>query len=151
MSEHDRGLPQAPPRPPKDPMVLIAEPAPVSAARRKAKLSIMLGIAGVVTTLILPLGLALDVAAIVVGVRAWRRARAAGDGRRRDLAGVWLGGAGVALSGALVVMLAMLWTPFTEWSDCMSGANTAIAEHNCKEGLRADVRDKIGRDVPGLG
>ncbi len=151
MIEHDRGLPQAPPRPPKDPMVLIAEPAPVSAARRRAKVSLMLGVAGLLTTVVLPLGLALDVAAIVVGLRAWRRARAAGDGRRRDLAGVWLGSAGVALSGALVVMLAMLWPTFNQWTDCMNGANTAVAEHTCKERLRADVRDTIGHDVPGLG
>lgn len=151
MTDPGSTVPPAPPRPPKDPMVLVEGPNEATAAQRRIRLSIVLGVAGVLTTILLPVGLTLDVAAIVIGLRARRRARSAGGTRGRHLLGPCLGGTGVVLSAALVVLLIALWSPFSQWTDCMDGANTAIAEHTCKERLRADVRDRIGHDVPGLG
>lgn len=151
MTSPGLGVPPAPPRPPKDPMVLIEGSVPAEDARRRVRLSIVLGVAGILTTILLPLGLLLDVAALVIGVRAWRRARELGEGRRRDLLGAFLGGIGVLLAAALVALLVTLWSPFSQWTDCVRGANTSIAEHNCKERLRAEVRDRIGHDLPGLG
>jgi hypothetical protein len=145
------GVPPAPPRPPKDPMMLVEGPGPTTDARRRIRLSIILGATGILTTILLPVGLLLDLAAIVIGVRGWRLARSAGIARRGDLLGPCLGGTGLLLAAALVALIVTLWTPLSRWTDCVSGANTTIAEHTCKERLRAEVRDRIGHDVPGLG
>jgi hypothetical protein len=133
-------------------MLLVEDLTPVVGARRGGRRSVRLGVAGLLTTLLLPLAVALDLAAIVVGLRARRAARAAGEARPGNLAGVALGTVGLALCAALLALVVSLWTPFADWTDCVRSADSSSsAEHACKDRLRADVHDRIGHDLPGLG
>lgn len=151
MNDLQQDLPPAPPRASKDPMMGVGGPGAAAVARFRIRLSIALGIGGILTTILLPLGLLLDALAIVIGIRGWRLAKSVGAGSPKNLLGAALGGVGVFCCALLVTLLVWLWSPLSQWTDCMSGANTTIAEHNCKDRLRTELRDRIGHDVPGLG
>jgi hypothetical protein len=104
------------------------------------------GVSGLVMSIMFfPVGLVLDVAAVILGVRARRRARAAGVSRGPATAAVCLGAGGVALVG---VILALLGPELTSYSSCLSGANTQIAKDNCRTALYDRLERRFHIQLP---
>ena len=110
--------------------------------------ALLLALAGIVLSSVqLPwgvLGLALEVAAIVVAVKALRRARAAG--RVAPGAHAAIVAAGMALA-FFVVALAFVGIFYDEWHayrTCVDRAITSTARDACRTQFDHSVRDRLG-------
>ena len=110
--------------------------------------ALVLAIAGILlSSALLPwgvLGLALEVAAIVIAVRTLRRAKAAG--RPAPGAHAAMVAAGIALA-FFVVALAFVGIFYDEWDTyrtCLGRAITDSASDACREEFDRSVRDRIG-------
>jgi hypothetical protein len=136
--------PSSPPgRPPRR---SAAKAPPDHPAARTARIALLVAIVGVGMTIVLfPVGLVLDAAAVVLGVRARRRARQDDLRAQGALAAIVLG---VASAGFVVSMLAVLGPQLSSYSACMSGANTEIAKQNCRTALIQDLERRFGIDLP---
>jgi hypothetical protein len=110
--------------------------------------ALLLALAGIVlSSVLLPwgvLGLALEIAAIVIAVRALRRAKAAG--RVAPGAHAAIVAAGMALA-FFVVALAFVGIFHEEWHAyraCVDRAITSSADEACRSQFDRSVRDRIG-------
>ena len=78
--------------------------------------------------------------ALWLGVSAVVRSRRRGTGRPRgSVLAIILGSIGVLFSGLLLITFAVLWKPFSAYSQCMRGANTLAAQHTCQDQLRHGI------------
>jgi hypothetical protein len=83
-------------------------------------------------------------AALIVGVRARRRARRADrPAGRGTLAGVILGSIGLVVSIPLATTQIMLWGELNGYLDCRETANTITDEQACKATFLREVEDKF--------
>jgi amino acid transporter len=110
--------------------------------------ALVLAVAGIVlSSALLPwgvLGIALEVAAIVIAVRTLRRAKAAG--RVAPGAHAAMVAAGIALA-FFVVALAFVGVFYDEWQTyrtCVDRAITSTASDACREQFDHSVRDRLG-------
>ena len=110
--------------------------------------ALLLAVSGIVlSSALLPwgvLGLALEIAAIVIAVRTLRRAKAAG--RTAPGAHAAVVAAGIALA-FFVVALAFVGFFYDEWQTyrtCLDRAITASANHECREQFDRSVRERVG-------
>ena len=110
--------------------------------------ALVLAVAGIVlSSALLPwgvLGLALEVAAIVIAVRTLRRAKAAG--RTAPGAHAAVVAAGIALA-FFVVALAFVGIFYDEWHTyrtCLDRAITSSANDDCREQFDRSVRERLG-------
>ena len=110
--------------------------------------ALLLAVAGIVlSSALLPwgvLGLALEVAAIVIAVRTLRRAKAAG--RTAPGAHAAVVAAGIALA-FFVVALAFVGFFYDEWRTyrtCLDRAITASANDACRDQFDRSVRERVG-------
>jgi hypothetical protein len=110
--------------------------------------ALLLAISGIVlSSVLLPwgvLGLALEIAAIVIAVRALRRAKAAG--RVAPGAHAAIVAAGMALA-FFVLALAFVGIFYDEWNTyrtCLDRAITGTARDACRTEFDHDVRDRLG-------
>jgi uncharacterized membrane protein len=144
-----QGQPPAKPRRPVD-------------VRRTARHALIYGMAGVVlSVLFFPFGLAFDVLAIVLGVRAVRAARREAEapqfnaalrvgGERQvratgAVSGIVLGSLGIALVVIVLTFAAIFWKPIRSYYDCTSGANTETAKQSCRDDLQRSINQHLGR------
>lgn len=136
--------PAAPPGPPLPPALTKAPPD--HPAARAGRTALLVAITGVGMTVVLyPVGLVLNVAAVILGVRARRRARSAGFRAPAAAAAISLG----ACSTVFVLsMVALLGPQLARYQECMSGANTEIAKQNCEAAFVRDVEQRFGVDLP---
>ena len=82
--------------------------------------------------------------AIWLGVRANRRARRGGTARPRGaISGIVLGGFGLAFSTLWLLALAMFWPQLSTYNNCMSGANTVVAQQACQSQFTQSVNGEI--------
>lgn len=125
--------PAGPPAPPADERVL-----------RAGKRAAVTGAAGLVlSVLIFPVGLLLDVAAIVLGVRA-RRGAPRGAPVPGAVAGVALGAVGAVLAATVLTITVVNWSSVRRYEQCSSGANTGLARQDCQDQLRRDLERRFG-------
>jgi hypothetical protein len=110
--------------------------------------ALLLAISGIVlSSVLLPwgvLGLALEIAAIVIAVRALRRAKAAG--RVAPGAHAAIVAAGMALA-FFVLALAFVGIFYDEWNTyrtCLDRAITGTARDACRTEFDHAVRDRLG-------
>jgi predicted PurR-regulated permease PerM len=80
-----------------------------------------------------------------LAISAMSRARRGGSGRPRGavLATV-LGVIGCLFSGFVLAGFLMFWPQLTQFSDCLSGANTVSAQQACQQQLNNSVGNEIG-------
>jgi hypothetical protein len=93
-----------------------------------------------------PVALAFAVAALIVGIRARRRARRSQTMAPGAVAGVVMGGIGLGLSALLVVMQIIFWPELKSYLSCREASNTISDQQHCKETLFRDVERKL--DLP---
>ncbi|RJL23644.1 hypothetical protein [Bailinhaonella thermotolerans] len=106
--------------------------------------SLLLGVAGLVLTVVmLPVGLALDVLALLIGLRARRRARR--DGHRLATArwAIVLAVIGLVIGIPALATQAYMWNEVVAYNDCVTGANTIAAENACVDGLEKAFEKKF--------
>jgi hypothetical protein len=106
----------------------------------------VLGIVGLVlSVLVAPAGLALDIAAIVLGVRELRRA-----GRERvatpgaAIAGLLAGTVGAVLALIITAAVVAFYPQVRDYTDCLSGANTVADQQQCRAEFERGVQRRFG-------
>ncbi len=107
--------------------------------------ALVLGIAGLLASVAaFPLGLALGIAAIVLGLRA----RRAGASNRMVVPGATpglvLGAVATVFAGILTVTAVVFWDEVVEYQQCLSGANTQTARDGCQRHLENRIMDRVG-------
>jgi hypothetical protein len=84
------------------------------------------------------------VTAIWLGAGANQRARRGGMARPRGaISGIVLGGFGLAFSALWLLVLAVFWPQLNAYYDCMSGANTVVAQQACHAQFTKSVGNEI--------
>jgi ABC-type amino acid transport system permease subunit len=89
---------------------------------------------------------ALVIAAIALwlSITAMSRARRGGSGRpRAAVLATILGAVGFAFSALVLAGFAMFWPQLTQYSNCLSGANTVAAQQACQQQLNNSVGNEI--------
>lgn len=128
-------------------------PAGQTEARQGGVRALWLGGIALVTSLFFyPLGLVLGIAALVVGIKARRAARATGGagGARQAVPGavpgMVMGGIGLAMSLVMVAGAIVLRTEFSGYWDCVNASNTHTDEQACRDEYYPKIEDKL--DLP---
>lgn len=112
---------------------------------RGGRLSLLLGVPGLLMSFfIFPIGLVLDLAAIVTGVRALRRSGRGRTGIREAVAGIVLGSVGFVFAALFAVVLAVFGNEMLTYRECMAGANTISAREDCQAQLENAVQERLG-------
>lgn len=83
-------------------------------------------------------------AAIILGVRARRRARANAHRAPGTVGGIVLGVVGLAFSALLFGSLAVMWPEFSAFRNCTNGANTITAQRDCNHTFTERLRKRAG-------
>ena len=132
-----------PPRPPTDPALQQR----VWAALMLALISLFaMTMIGNVRRGVIVVGVAFIIAATALwlSTSAMSRARRGGTGRpRAAVFATVLGTAGLVFSGLALAVFAVLWPQLTQYSNCLSGANTVSAQQACKQQLNNSVGNEI--------
>jgi hypothetical protein len=141
------GAPGPPgPGPPPRPARTTAKAPADHPAARAARTALLVAVIGVGMTLVLPpAGLVLDATAVLLGVRARRRARKDALRAPGAATAIVLGASCIALVLAVVTVLG---PQLSTYSACMSGANTEIAKQNCRTTLIQELERRYGVDLP---
>ncbi len=122
-------------------------PAGPSQARQAGVRALWLGGIALLTALFFyPLGLVLGVAALVVGIRARRQARANRDTVPGALPGMVMGAIGLGMSLVMVAMAVFLRTEFSGYWDCVNAANTHTDRQVCQDEYYPKIEKKL--DLP---
>ena len=132
-----------PPRPPADPALQQR----VWAALMLALISLFaMTMIGNVRRGVIVVGVAFIIAATALwlSTSAMSRARRGGTGRpRAAVFATVLGTAGLVFSGLALAVFAVLWPQLTQYSNCLSGANTVSAKQACQQQLNNSVGTEI--------
>lgn len=115
-------------------------------AQQTARRAMWLGLGALLLmfTPIFPLALVLAVAALVVGVKARKAARAAhrlvpGSAT----AGIVLGVVALTLGAFLVVVSALTWSENADYQKCLGAANTNTDKQECVDRYKSDLERKF--------
>jgi hypothetical protein len=90
-----------------------------------------------------PVALVLAIAALIVGVRARRRARRVKAMAPGAVVGVVMGGVGLCLSVLLVTMQIILWNEVKGYLECREAANTISDQQQCKDAFFSGVERRL--------
>lgn len=94
---------------------------------------------------VLVVALAIGGAGLWLSMTAMSRARRAGTARPRlALTATVLGVAGTGLSALTLLAFVIFWPQIVQYSDCMAGANTVIAQNACNKQLSGTLRGDMG-------
>jgi len=131
--------------PPRPEAAASTSPELVARSRRLGQLAVYTAVIGVILSLMFfPVGLAVDVLAIVLGIRARRAAAVAKRGEGAGVLSIVLGGVGLSIAIVLGAILAFFWTEISNYRECAGGANTHVASADCQETLRDDLLRRTG-------
>lgn len=109
-------------------------PLPPTAPERGGPRARFLGIAGLVLTLLfLPAGLALSIAAVVVGVRSRKRARRVLAPAPGAVAGIVMGTIGLVVCLSQIGLYAVMWDDFNGYVKCRESALTIEDKKACQD------------------
>jgi hypothetical protein len=115
---------------------------PIDPGGRRAFLFAVAG--AVMSVVFFPIGMVLDIAAIVLAFRARRRAARSGGTAPLSAPAVVIGGIGLAFASGLLAFTAIFFDEFRGYQSCMSGANTEVARQECNDEFRMDVENRLG-------
>jgi ABC-type amino acid transport system permease subunit len=94
---------------------------------------------------VVALALLIALTALWLSISAMSRARRGGTGRPRGAIFATIVGAVSAVFTAFVLAgFAMFWPQLTQYSSCLSGANTVAAQQACQQQLSNSVGSQIG-------
>ncbi|MQA83301.1 MAG: hypothetical protein GEV03_01390 [Streptosporangiales bacterium] len=162
MTDPEAGPREAPPEAPEDSRTPTPGPSPESPSQSQSQsppsqrpadhggwIALSLGLAGLPLTFLfwpigLVLGVAFDAAAILVGIRALRRARGQRGTAPGARGGLVLGSVGLALGVVLGSFTAVFWSEFSTYQQCLQGAITIEARDQCDTQLRESVAERLG-------
>lgn len=127
----------------------VSGTSPRGPADRGGWAALSLGFAGLLLTFWvwpvgLLLGLALDVAAVTVGIRTLRRARRQRSRAPGARGGLVLGCVGLGLGVVLGSFTAVFWGELQRYQQCLNGAITVEAREACETQVREDLGDRLG-------
>jgi hypothetical protein len=133
-----------PPRPPADP-----------ALQQRAWAALMLAVISLIAMMMIGnvrrgvyvVAVALVIASIGLwlALSAMSKARRGGSGRPRGVVlAVVLGAVGFVFSGFVLAGFAIFWPQLTQYSNCLSGANTVSAQQACQQQLDNSVSSEFG-------
>ncbi|MCO5999190.1 DUF4190 domain-containing protein [Actinoallomurus rhizosphaericola] len=109
-------------------------PLPPTAPERGGPRARLLGIAGLVlTVLFLPAGLVLSIAAVVTGVRSRKRARRVLAPAPGAVAGVVMGTIGLVVCLSQIGLYAVMWDDFNGYVKCRESALTFDDKKTCQD------------------
>jgi len=134
-----------PPRAPADPVLQQRSWAAVMLA--VLSLFGMMMMSGNVRRGVFVVALALLIALIALwlSISAMSRARRGGSGRPRGaIFATIVGTVGAVFSAFVLIGFAMFWPQLTQYSSCLSGANTVAAQQACQQQLSNSVGGEIG-------
>ena len=117
-------------------------PGPIDPGGRRALLFAVFG--AVMSVVFFPIGIVLDVAALMLAFRARRRAARSGGTAPLSAPAVVIGGVGLAFASGLLAFTAFFFDEFRAYQSCMSGANTEVARQECNDEFRIDVENRLG-------
>lgn len=101
------------------------------------------GLAALLTVFFAPLGLVTAIAAMVVGVRARRRARRGDAAAPGAIAGITLGAIGLVLSAFSLTLTVILWPEMNGYQQCIGKANTNSDKQTCRQTWFPKIEDKL--------
>lgn len=137
-SDEPRAAPPPPwPPAPGGPRLVPWPPVPVTSPQDGlATASLVFGIIGVLTALII-LGGLLGVVGIVLGIVALGRRR---EGARKGMAvgGIVTGSIAVLITIGMIVVIALFGDDIADYSDCMDRARTPVETRACSDHFRPD-------------
>jgi hypothetical protein len=94
---------------------------------------------------VVAVALLIAAAALWLAISAATRARKAGNSRPRGfILATVLGVAGLVISTMVLIGFAMFWPQLTQYSSCLSAANTYAGQQACQQQLNNSVGDEIG-------
>ena len=147
---------QTPPRPPlySPPGVRSPRPPADPALQQRVWAALMLALIslfamtmiGNVRRGVIVVGVAFIIAATALwlSTSAMSRARRGGTGRpRAAVLATVLGTAGLVFSAFVLAGFAMFWPQLTQYSNCLSGANTVSAKQACQQQLNNSVSKEL--------
>ena len=110
-----------------------AGPREPGTASRNGRRSLWLGVGALLLVFFAPLGIVVGTAALVIGVRARRDARRAGQPVPGGaVGGIVLGTIGLSISAFSMVVTAIAWNEIRDYQMCMNGANTQADQQECR-------------------
>jgi hypothetical protein len=119
-------------------------PVQPALGERAGRWALALGGAALLLMIVFPPGAPVPaIAALVVGVRARRRARRARTVYRGALAGVVMGTIGLVISIPLGTTQIVFWGELHRYLDCRQAANTITDEQACKDTFLREVEKKL--------
>lgn len=118
------------------------EKKPGDAGGRRALFWAIGGVA--ISFLAPPVGLVAILVALVLGIKAQRRASAAGEPAPGAVPAIIIGAVGAVVALVLTVVVLVFLPELLAYQDCMSGANTTIARNECRATLDDALRARIG-------
>lgn len=125
--------------PATDPMRPVRSPADVA-----GRWALALGGAALLLMIVFPPGAPVPaIAALIVGVRARRRARRNSTVSRGALAGVVMGAVGLVVSIPLAATQIVFWGELHRYLDCRESAITISDEQACKDTFLREVETKL--------
>jgi len=94
--------------------------------------------------------LVLGAVAAWLGGTAMSRSRRAGTARPRGaIAGTILGILGLSFSAIMLIVFAIFWNELSDYSNCLSGANTLTAQQACQQQFSQTITNQIRSLQPG--
>lgn len=97
---------------------------------------------------VVAVALVIAAVALWLSISAMSRARRAGSGRpRAAVLATILGAVGFGFSAVVLAGFAMFWPQLTQYSNCLSGANTVAAQQACQQQLS----NSVGAEIAVLG
>jgi len=120
--------------------------------RRSGRRSLSFALVSVPMALLaigIPVALAASVAcaiaAVVIGIRTSRATQRAGTaGVTSAVAGLTVGALSLLLASGITLMLVVFWPELSALRDCLSGANTSIAQQACEQAFINGVTGRVG-------
>jgi hypothetical protein len=107
--------------------------------------ALWLGIGALVLTpFFFPVGLVLGIAALIIGIRARKRAGQARATAPGALPGIILGSIGLAMATIWLAVTVTLWPELSGYQECLSSANTTTDETACQDRYFAEIESKLG-------
>ncbi|GAA2085891.1 DUF4190 domain-containing protein [Actinomadura alba] len=100
-------------------------------------------LAALLTVFFAPLGLVAAIAALVIGVRARRRAKRNSGTAPGAIAGIVLGGIGLAFSAFSLVLTVILWPEMSGYQECLGKANTNSDKQTCRQEWFPRIENKL--------
>jgi len=91
-----------------------------------------------------PLGLALEIAAVYLGVRTLRRGRASGRPAPGALAAVVAGGMAVLFFVVALTFVGFFYDEYSDYERCVGRAITDSASQDCQTEFERAVRERLG-------